>query len=800
MTMGRQKVKKIFIVLIILFIFTQVYAGDEGTAGAVILSQPPGARASGMAGAYAAALGDVSCIYYNPAGLATLRGGQSTFAYQTGIADDSFGVVNFGFPGAKSAFAGSFIYYNAGNIELIDISGNSKTVKAQQDYLASLSYGRNLFGNFSVGLSGKVLQSTLVEDFSATTFCADFGGLYSGNNFSLGAAVQNIGSGLKYDSEADPLPKNIRTGVSYRANNLTMGFDIVKPNDGDMKKNIGMEFLLGKSFALRAGYKSGYDLSSLTFGFGIKLKKINIDYAMAAMDEMDTVQRVSLITHFGEEKKEAAKKEKPREEKVVSAKAEKKPVSKQTIAVGNFINITKDEKSEWLRVGIPDMACTTLSQIGGIKIVDRARLQDVIEEQKLGMLGIISEESAPQIGKILGATAIIIGSYRLSGNDLLINARLIKTETAEILRAETGKGKVKNIDEIIEEIVLKMAGVIGEKVTAKERKQIRNQAKMMLSNLEEMSRGEVLYQAGNITEARKYYKRALKKNPDANTLQKIKDIDLKMSAVAALKFSNNSGAEYNYLGDSILETLTDSLTKETGLCFVERANLEKAIEEQKLGMTGIVDAKTAPKVGKIAGAKYLLTGSYKVTDNTLKIFSQVIDSSNGASLLKVTEEGDVKNSKEVVEKLAGKISSGLLKEKQKEKDEQAIQEARKSLASGKQEKIQLNISESVISFGLNSDEISDSSYGGFNKIVTLLKEFPDYRVVIAGHTDSIGDAEYNQKLSEKRAASVMEYLIKQGIPRRRLSSLGYGESKPLGNNDTEEARSKNRRVEFLLLR
>ncbi|MFH1957303.1 MAG: PorV/PorQ family protein [bacterium] len=790
--------KKIFIVLSIFFIFTQVYAGDEGTAGAVILSQNPGARASGMAGAYTAARGDVSCVYYNPAGLATMRGGQSTFAYQTGIADDSFGVVNFGFPNAKGAFAGSFIYYNGGNIDLIDISGNSKTVKAQQDYLASLSYGRKLFGDFSVGLSGKILQSTLVEDFSATAFCADFGGLYSGNNFSLGAAAQNIGSKLKYDNEGDPLPQNIRTGVSYRTNNLTMGFDIVKPNDGDMKKNLGMEFLLGKSFALRAGYKFGYDLGSLTFGFGIKMKKINIDYAMAAMDEMDTVQRVSLVAHFGDEKKEEAKK--PRKEKVVSAKAEEKPVSKQTIAVGNFINITKDEKSEWLRVGIPEMACTTLSQIGGINIVDRARLQDVIEEQKLGMLGIISEESAPQVGKLLGATAIIIGSYRLSGNDLLINARLLKTETAEILRAETGKGKVGKIDEIVQEIVLKMAGVIGKKVTARERKQIRNQAKMMLSNLEELSRGEVLYSAGNITEARKYYKQALKKNPDDATLQKLKDIDLKMGAVAVLKFNNNSGAKYNYLGDSILETLTDSLTKETGLCFVERANLDKAIEEQRLGMTGIVDAKTAPKVGKIAGATFLLTGSYKVTGKTLKIFSQVIDSSNGSSLLKVTEEGEVGNARKIVEKMAGEITSGLLEAKQKEKDSQAIQEARKSLASGKQEKIQLNISESVISFGLNSDQITASSYDGFNKIVTLLKEFPDFRVIIAGHTDSIGDAEYNQKLSEKRAASVMEYLIKQGIPRRRLSSLGYGESKSLDTNDTDEGRNKNRRVEFLLLR
>jgi len=72
-------------------------------------------------------------------------------------------------------------------------------------------------------------------------------------------------------------------------------------------------------------------------------------------------------------------------------------------------------------------------------------------------------------------------------------------------------------------------------------------------------------------------------------------------------------------------------------------------------------------------------------------------------------------------------------------------------------------------------------------------------VRIAGHTDSRGSDEYNQRLSEARAKSVYEYLISQGISADRLSYIGYGESRPIDTNDTEEGRQNNRRVELEIL-
>jgi OmpA-OmpF porin, OOP family len=73
------------------------------------------------------------------------------------------------------------------------------------------------------------------------------------------------------------------------------------------------------------------------------------------------------------------------------------------------------------------------------------------------------------------------------------------------------------------------------------------------------------------------------------------------------------------------------------------------------------------------------------------------------------------------------------------------------------------------------------------------------KVRIEGHTDTVGDAEKNRTLSQERAQSVLEYLVKKGITRDRLEAKGYGPDKPISDNDTDEGRAKNRRVEFTIL-
>ncbi len=103
-------------------------------------------------------------------------------------------------------------------------------------------------------------------------------------------------------------------------------------------------------------------------------------------------------------------------------------------------------------------------------------------------------------------------------------------------------------------------------------------------------------------------------------------------------------------------------------------------------------------------------------------------------------------------------------------------------------------------FATNSAELMPASKATLDAAVATLKSRPNIRVEVAAHTDSRGRASYNLKLSDRRANSVMRYLIEHGIDASRLQAKGYGESMPVADNATEEGRAKNRRVELRVLR
>lgn len=101
-----------------------------------------------------------------------------------------------------------------------------------------------------------------------------------------------------------------------------------------------------------------------------------------------------------------------------------------------------------------------------------------------------------------------------------------------------------------------------------------------------------------------------------------------------------------------------------------------------------------------------------------------------------------------------------------------------------------------IFFEFDSYQLLDESVTELEKIFEFLQQNPLLKVEISGHTDKTGSKEYNQELSEKRAESVVNYLIEKGIDRDRLSYIGYGYTKPVADNETEEGRAKNRRTEL----
>ena len=104
-----------------------------------------------------------------------------------------------------------------------------------------------------------------------------------------------------------------------------------------------------------------------------------------------------------------------------------------------------------------------------------------------------------------------------------------------------------------------------------------------------------------------------------------------------------------------------------------------------------------------------------------------------------------------------------------------------------------------IFFDTDKDSLRNESYAELSRLKTMLDNFPHLKIEISGHTDNVGNATYNQGLSEKRASSVINYLVREGILLERLTFLGHGYNQPIASNETSEGRQLNRRTEFKII-
>jgi len=106
--------------------------------------------------------------------------------------------------------------------------------------------------------------------------------------------------------------------------------------------------------------------------------------------------------------------------------------------------------------------------------------------------------------------------------------------------------------------------------------------------------------------------------------------------------------------------------------------------------------------------------------------------------------------------------------------------------------------ESGILFGFDSYSLTPAAQENVRELARILNEYPDTNIMIEGHTDNRGAADYNQGLSERRARSVANYLKMQGLSADRVTTTGRGFSDPVATNETDEGRAKNRRVEVAI--
>jgi outer membrane protein OmpA-like peptidoglycan-associated protein len=109
-------------------------------------------------------------------------------------------------------------------------------------------------------------------------------------------------------------------------------------------------------------------------------------------------------------------------------------------------------------------------------------------------------------------------------------------------------------------------------------------------------------------------------------------------------------------------------------------------------------------------------------------------------------------------------------------------------------------------YDFNQSYLQPASYPSLDKLVAMLEAHPDVKIELSAHTDSKGSEELNQKLSEARAKSCVDYLVSKGIAADRLTSKGYAATRPIAPNtnpdgsDNPEGRARNRRTEFKVIK
>jgi hypothetical protein len=269
----------------------------QGTSGSQFLGVGLGARAVAMGGAYSSIANDGTALWWNPGGLAQAGGRRVTVSHLSWLSDATYQFAGYAGPLGGSGAIGVALVQ--GETSWNNIPGAS-TFEAG-DFAAAVGYGRRLRPNLGAGFDVKLL-STSLGDTEASSYSADLGVVYRpAAAVRVAAAVRNLGPGLTFESERDPLPLTLAAGGSYQWSGVLLALDLEKVNDLGTTARLGVEYTPVKYLALRGGWISGDEtaLSSLTGGVGLNWNdRWALDYAYRDSD-LGATHQVALSAGFG---------------------------------------------------------------------------------------------------------------------------------------------------------------------------------------------------------------------------------------------------------------------------------------------------------------------------------------------------------------------------------------------------------------------------------------------------------------------------------------------------------------------
>ena len=312
----------------------------RGTTAAEFLTIPVGARATAMGGAITASVDDATAIYWNPAGMATMRNGAVTFEYADWLEGLDFNFVSVTIPINNGSIGLALTSLRTEEMDVTTVAmqdGTGETFSAGS-YALALSFARSLTDRFSLGGSLKVINERIWNS-TASGVAIDIGTMFTTpfQGIRLGAAITNFGTKMQLggddlliavdidpnnegnnesnraqlNTDAFDLPLTMRIGLAgevYQDDyvRFTLAVDALNPNNNQQHVNLGAEMaLFGELLLLRGGYSELFlddAIRSFTAGGGLRYGfgslNLAIDYAYEAHDFFDGVNRFTMAVGF----------------------------------------------------------------------------------------------------------------------------------------------------------------------------------------------------------------------------------------------------------------------------------------------------------------------------------------------------------------------------------------------------------------------------------------------------------------------------------------------------------------------
>ncbi|MCG9126654.1 PorV/PorQ family protein [Candidatus Poribacteria bacterium] len=303
------------VILILTYTFIGITASADntdihenaGTRAMTFLKIGVGAKGMGMGESQVAATDDIYASFWNPAGLVRLQRPGLALMHNEWFAGINHEFVGFAFPFSDDDIVGvSANFLSFGELQGRDQDGNETTVFRPYDLAMSISYARKI-NRISFGVNAKYLREQIADE-NGSGIAFDFGGLYTFTRtpISIGFNAQNVGPRVKYVEDAFELPFTLRLGTAYTLwdDTCVLSMDFIRPTDNDNAVGTGIAYNIANVLQLRTGYKytfGGNDLgplSGLRSGFGLTLKRFQVDYALIPFGVLGLTHRFSLIATF----------------------------------------------------------------------------------------------------------------------------------------------------------------------------------------------------------------------------------------------------------------------------------------------------------------------------------------------------------------------------------------------------------------------------------------------------------------------------------------------------------------------